>query len=165
MSENIAVTPELAPKSVADSAITNYPYILFSNDLNANRTVFGGRLLEIADRLAGSVAITHSGETCVTVGIDEVRFIAPAREGDLVIFKCSANRVWGTSMEVGIKVFGRNLKSDAIWHVFTAYFTFVAIDKDGKKQKIRSLIPETADEKRRFEEANVRRERRLAVRK
>ncbi|MBI3632901.1 MAG: acyl-CoA thioesterase [Candidatus Vogelbacteria bacterium] len=158
-------TEELAPKTVAETAISNYPYILFSNDLNANRTVFGGKLLEIADRLAGSVAITHSGETCVTVGIDEVRFIAPAREGDSVIFKCSANRVWGTSMEVGIKVIGRNLKSDKTWPVFSAYFTFVAVDKDGKKMKIRPLIPETEDEKRRFERANIRRQHRLSVKK
>ncbi|MBI3632294.1 MAG: acyl-CoA thioesterase [Candidatus Vogelbacteria bacterium] len=158
-------TVEPTPKTVAETAITNYPYILFSNDLNANRTVFGGKLLEIADRLAGSVAITHSGETCVTVGIDEVRFIAPAREGDSVIFKCSANRVWSTSMEVGIKVIGRNLKSDKTWPVFSAYFTFVAVDKDGKKLKIRPLIPETVDEKRRYEKADARRERRLAIRK
>lgn len=156
-------TPGLKPVRV--SAIDNYPHLLFSNDLNCNRTVFGGRLLEIADRLAGTVAFQHSGETCVTAGLDEVRFIAAAREGDLIIFKASVNRTWNSSMEVGVKVFGNNPTTDKTWTVISMYFTFVAVGPDGKKHQIIGVVPETEDEKRRFEEADERRKRRLALKK
>ena len=162
-----ADTNESAPgsKPIRDSAIDNYPYLLFSNDLNCHRTVFGGRLLEIADRLAGTVAFQHSGETCVTVGLDEVRFIAPAREGDLIVFKASVNRAWNSSMEVGVKVLGKNPITNQTWHVISMYFTFVAVGADGKKRKIPGAMPETDEEKRRCEAADERRKRRLALKK
>ncbi len=150
-------------KIVSGSAIEYYPYQIFPDDLNAYETAFGGRILEIADRLAGVVAQRHSSQVCVTLSMDTAQFLAPARRGDTLVFKAAVNRVWNTSMEIGVKVFAHNLHTDEMRHVFSTYFTFVAVDAVGKPQQICPIMPETEEEKRRFAEAGIRRAYRLRL--
>ena len=148
-------------KSVADSAVHDQTSIVFPNDLNAYGTLFGGRVLDLCDRLSGIVAKRHSGKVCVTLGIDSVRFLAPAKHGDILVFKASVNRTWKTSMEIGIKVFKEDFRTLERIHILSAYFTFVALDDQLKPTTIVSVIPETPEEKRRYEEAEKRRQLRL----
>ncbi len=152
---------EVGAKKVSDSAIDNYPYTLFPNDLNCYKSVFGGRLLEIADRLAGTVSNMHSGRACVTLGLDNVRFKNPAREGEILIFKSAVNRVWKTSMEVGVRVITKDPENGSESHVISMYFTFVAVDQNGRPTPVLPLVPVTKEEERRFNEAGRRRELRL----
>ncbi|HEY5259617.1 MAG TPA: acyl-CoA thioesterase [Rhabdochlamydiaceae bacterium] len=148
-------------KTVSQSAVRDQTAVVFPNDLNAYGTLYGGRVLEIADRLAGVVAKRHSGKVCVTLGIDSVRFLGPARGGDILVFQASVNRVWHTSMEIGMKIFTEDYKTLERKHILSAYFTFVALDDHLKPSMIRPVIPETADEKRRFEQAEQRRVMRI----
>jgi acyl-CoA hydrolase len=148
-------------KTVSQSAVRDQTAVVFPNDLNAYGTLYGGRVLEIADRLAGVVAKRHSGKVCVTLGIDSVRFLGPARGGDILVFQASVNRVWHTSMEIGMKIFTEDYKTLERKHILSAYFTFVALDDHLKPSMIRQVIPETADEKRRFEQAEQRRVMRI----
>jgi len=148
-------------KFVADSAISDQTAVVFPNDLNAYGTLFGGRVLELADRTAGVVAKRHSGRDCVTLGIDSVRFLAPAKHGDILVFKAAINHVWHTSMEIGIKVLAEDYKTLESKHIFSAYFTFVAVDDALKPVAIDPIIPVTEDEKRRYEQAELRRKLRL----
>jgi acyl-CoA hydrolase len=92
-------------------------------------------------------------------------FLHPIRIGQLVILRSSVNRVFRTSMEVGVKVFVEDLLTGEQRHTCSAYLTFVAIDESGRPTPIPPVIPETEDEKRRYEEAGRRRERRLQMRK
>ncbi len=149
-------------KAVKESAVRDQTAVVFPNDLNAYGTLYGGRVLEIADRLAGVVAKRHSGKVCVTLGIDSVRFLAPARGGDILVFQSSVNRVWHTSMEIGMKIFTEDYKTLERKHILSAYFTFVALDDHLKPSPIRPVIPETAEEKRRYEQAERRRMMRMA---
>ena len=82
----------------------------------------------------------------------------------LVILRSSVNRVFHTSMEVGVKVWVENYRSEENQHVSSAYLTFVAIDADGNKVPVPPVIPETEDEKRRYDGAARRREIRRAER-
>ncbi len=148
-------------KTVSQSAVRDQTAVVFPNDLNAYGTLYGGRVLEIADRLAGVVAKRHSGKVCVTLGIDSVRFLGPARGGDILVFQASVNRVWHTSMEIGMKIFTEDYKTLERKHILSAYFTFVGLDDHLKPSMIRPVIPETADEKRRFEQAEKRRVMRI----
>jgi acyl-CoA hydrolase len=95
-----------------------------------------------------------------TVAIDGVRFFNPAKVGYILDIKTSINRVFNSSMEVGVKVTGTPLEKTESIDICKAYITFVALDKEGKPSPIAPVIPETDDEKRRFEEALVRRETR-----
>ncbi len=151
----------MKPKSVAASAIHDQTAVVFPNDLNAYGTLFGGRVVELCDRVAGVVAKRHSGKVCVTLGIDSVRFLAPAKHGDILVFKAAVNRVWKTSLEIGVKVFKADFRTGQQVHIVSAYFTFVALDDHLKPIEIPPILPETADEKRRYQAAEERRQNRL----
>ena len=155
----------LPGKPVSASAINDQTMVVFPNDLNSLGTLFGGRLIEQADIVAAVVAKRHAGRSCVTLGIDSVRFLAWARHGDILIFKAAVNRVWRTSMEIGLKVFAEDFRTMQQKHIVSAYFTFVGVDQNLCPVEIAPIIPETEDEKRRFAEADERRETRLKKRK
>ena len=135
--------------------------MIFPNDLNANDTVFGGLIMAQMDRYAAVVADRHAGGVCVTASVDAVHFVAPAKRGDVLVFNVSANRAWNTSMEVGCRVEAEAVGTGERRHILSAYLTFVAIGGDGKPQPVPPLLTETADENRRYAEAQLRRENRL----
>jgi len=152
---------ELAGRFVSESAIHDQTAIVFPDDLNAAGSLFGGRVLEMADRVAAVVAHRHTRRHCVTLALDSVRFHAPARRGDILVFKSAVNRSWRTSMEVGVKVFVEDYRTVQRKHIFSAYFTFVAVDDQMKPVEIPPVIPQSEDERRRYIEAEKRRSRRL----
>lgn len=152
-------------KKASESAIDYYPYEIFPNDLNPKGTVFGGTVMQIADRIAGVIAQRHSGKISVTLLVDSMRFLAPARQGETLIFKAAVNHAWQSSMEIGVKVLAENYQTGEKRHVLSAYFTFVSLDENGRPTSIPALEPETDDEKRRYEEAELRRQDRLTKEK
>ena len=147
-------------KPVSASAITDQVVEVFPNDLNPHGTLFGGRLMQLVDNLAAIVAKRHSGHVCVTLGIDSVRFLNPARHGDILVCKASVNKTWHTSMEIGVKVIAEDFRTLDQKDILSAYFTFIALDQNKKPIEVPQVIPETILEKRRNKEANDRRERR-----
>lgn len=147
-------------KYVADSAIEDYTYRIFPNDLNSNGSIFGGLIMSMLDRLALVVSERHSGSTCVTASVDALHFLAPAGIEEHLIFKAAVNRVWTTSMEIGLKVIAEHPKTKQRRHIVSAYFTFVALDELQKPKPIVPIIPKTDLEKRRFKEADLRRRHR-----
>jgi acyl-CoA hydrolase len=88
--------------------------------------------------------------------------LVPVRVGDLVILRSSVNRVFQTSMEVGVKVFVENYIADTSQHVASAHLTFVAVDINRNRLKVAPVIPETAEQQRRYDDAGRRREIRRA---
>lgn len=148
-------------KPVSASAVIDQVTEVFPNDLNPHGTLFGGRVMQMVDALAAIVAKRHSGRVCVTLGIDSVRFLNPARRGDILVCMASVNRVWGTSMEIGVKVIAEDFRTLEQKHILSAYFTFVAVDDDHKPVKIIPVLPETEEEKVRYRQADHRRQYRL----
>lgn len=149
-------------KTVAESAIDYYPFIIAPPHLNARGTVDGGAVMQVADHIAAIVAQRHSGRGCVTLLVDSVRFLAPARQGEVLVFKAALNRVWNSSMEVGVKVFAENYLTGECRHVVSAYLTFVALDEHDRPTSVDAVLPQSTEELRRFTEAERRRTRRLA---
>ena len=119
-------------KPVSASVIIDQVIEVFPNDLNAHGTLFGGRLMQVVDSLAAIVAKRHTGRVCVTLGIDSVRFLNPARHGDILVCKASVNRTWRTSMEIGVKVIAEDFRTLEQKDILSAYFTFVAMDDELK---------------------------------
>ena len=151
-------------KSPAESAVRQNVYKVFPNDLNSEHTVFGGLVMGLCDRTALIVAERHSGMTCVTAAVDSLNFLAPARSGETLIVRSSVNRAWRSSMEIGVHVAAENSHTGDTRHVVSAYLTFVALDENGKPTSVPPVLPETNDEKRRYEQAGLRRESRLGNR-
>lgn len=152
------------PKPVSASAIDNHVYKAFPNDLNAHHTVFGGLVMSICDRIALVVSERHSGKVCVTASVDSMHFRAPAKDGDTLIFKAAINRAWSSSMEIGVKVMAENSFLGEERHIVSAYFTFVALDENHIPTDVPQVLPETAQEKQRFDHAEIRRNARLRMR-
>jgi acyl-CoA hydrolase len=101
----------------------------------------------------------------VTASVDYIDFHNPVNLGEIVNLKSQVNRVFRTSMEVGVEVYSENAMTGERKHTTTAYVTFVAVDEHTRKPKpVPPLIVKTEEERRRFEEAAERREMRLALR-
>ena len=119
--------------------------------------------MKLMDEIAGSVAALHARKNVVTASVDQMNFYEPVYIGNLLILKSSVNFVGKTSMEVGVRIEARDLRSGETVHTGSSYLTFVALDQSGNPTEIAKIIPETAEEKRRFTEAKRRREARLAA--
>jgi acyl-CoA hydrolase len=150
-------------KTVRESA-SEYTELTLPNDANALGTLFGGKLMQLVDLAAALAAARHARCAVVTASVDNMTFLRPIRIGELVVLKSSVNRVFRTSMEVGVRVLVENLRTGDRHHVSSAYLTFVAIDKDGHRVEIPPILPETEEEQRRYEAAGHRRDNRLALR-
>lgn len=148
-------------KSAKESATEDQVHLIFPNDLNALGTIYGGRVLDLIDMIGGIVARRHSEKVCVTASMDNIDFIRPAKAGDLLILKASVNNAWSTSCEVGVKIFAEDGQTKETHHLASAYLTYVALDENGKPSLMPKITPKTSKEKRRFKQAEKRREIRL----
>ena len=126
--------------------------------------VFGGVMLSMMDKTAAVAAFRHCRLNVVTASIDRVDFREPIHVGDLVVMKSSVNYVGRTSMEVGVRVEAEELLTGRRRHTNSCYLTFVAVDRNGRPIEIPGIVPESADEQRRFQAAQQRREVRLKER-
>jgi acyl-CoA hydrolase len=150
------------PRPVSDSQ-SEMNEIVLPNDANPLGALLGGRLMHWIDLAGALAAHRHSRHYVVTASIDHMDFHTPVHVGDLVVLRSSVNRVFNTSMEVGVKVWAENyLGADESRHVSSAYLTFVAIDAAGRRVKVAPVIPETDAQKRRYDDAGWRREIRKA---
>ena len=134
------------------------------NDANALGTLFGGKLMQWVDLAAALAASRHARSPVVTASVDNMTFLRPIHIGQLVILKSTVNRVFKTSMEVGVKVWVEDMRTGQTAHVSSAYLTFVALDVAGKRVTLPPAVPETDIEKRRWEHAGERRGYRLQLR-
>jgi acyl-CoA hydrolase len=138
--------------------------VVLPNDANPLGYILGGRVMHLVD-IAGAIAAhRHSNSHVVTASMDYVDFRNPIKVGELVVLKSSVNRVFRTSMEVGVKVFSENVLTGERKHTSSAYLTFVAIDTERHPHSIPPLILKTAVERRRYRDAESRRRIRLAHR-
>ena len=138
--------------------------IVLPNDANPLGALLGGRLMHWIDLAGALAAHRHSRNYVVTASIDHLDFWTPVHVGDLVVLRSSVNRVFTSSMEVGVKVWVENYLADESRHVSSAYLTFVAVDAAGHHLKVAPVIPETNEQNRRYEDAGRRREIRRAER-
>ena len=147
----------MKPRPVRDSQ-SEMTEIVLPNDANPLGSLLGGRLMHWIDVSGAMAAHRHSRSYAVTASIDHMDFLVPVQVGDIVILRSSVNRVFRTSMEIGVKVWVESYIHDSCQHVSSAYLTFVAVDKEKHRLPVAAVIPETDAEQRRYEDAGRRRE-------
>ena len=135
--------------------------MVLPNDANPLGTILGGKVMHLVDIVAAIAAHRHSSCFVVTAAVDHMDFRFPIRVGEVVVMKSSVNRVFGSSMEVGVKVFREEQFTSKRQHSSSAYLTFVAIDESRKPKLSPQIIPETREEKRRYREAGIMRRQRI----
>ena len=159
----MAPTSDLTPRTVSESQ-SEMTELVLPNDTNPLHGLLGGRLMHWMDIAAAMAAHRHSRQYVVTASVDHLDFVCSARVGNFVVLRSSINRAFHTSMEVGVKVWVENYLANTRTHISSAYMTFVAVDAQGRPLPVPPVIPETDEEKERYEGAGRRREHRLAER-
>jgi acyl-CoA hydrolase len=131
--------------------------VLMTPDMaNFSGNVHGGTILKFLDQVAYACASRYAGRYVVTLSVDQVMFREPIYVGELVTFLAAVNHTGTSSMEVGIKVLAENIRTQALRHANSCFFTMVAIDDERKPVAVPPLRPFTPDEQRRHAAAIVR---------
>ncbi|MDR1615266.1 MAG: acyl-CoA thioesterase [Campylobacteraceae bacterium] len=131
--------------------------LMTPNMANFSGNVHGGEILKALDHVAYALAARYSGKNVVTLSVDRVIFKNPMHIGTLVTFLASVNYTGRTSMEIGIKVVAEDIKNQTVTHTNSCFFTMVAVDENGRPTPVEPFIPQSEDEKRRWENAKIRR--------
>jgi len=156
------LTLKAKPVGASRSEMTE---IVLPAQTNPLGKLLGGQVMHLVDMVAAMAAHRHSNSYVVTASVDYIDFRNPINLGEIVNLKSQVNRVFRTSMEVGVEVYSENAMTGERKHTTSAYVTFVAVDEYTRLPKpVAPLILKTEDEKRRFREAAKRREVRLAMR-
>lgn len=149
-------------KTPKDSVITMTEIVL-PNDTNALHNLRGGKILHWMDIASAIAAGKHANAVVVTASVDNVSFENPIKLGDVVTITAKVTRVFNTSLETHIEVWAENLPTQTRYRCNEAYYTFVALDSNGKPKKVNPLQPETEEEVKQYEGAKRRRELRLVL--
>ena len=149
-------------KSPRESETIMTEYVL-PNDTNALHNLRGGKILHWMDIASAIAAGKHAQSIVVTASVDTVSFENPIKLGDVVTIKAFVTRAFKTSMETYIEVTAENIPTKTQYKCNTAYYTFVALDSNGRPSKVPQVDPETEQDKTLFEGALQRRELRLVL--
>ncbi len=149
-------------KKVKDSQVTMTELVL-PNDTNLFDNLIGGRLMYWMDIAAALSAMKHCGSPVVTASVDNLSFENPIKRGNVVTVQAKVTRAFTTSMEIHLQVWGEDPVQQFKYRSNEAFFTFVALDPNGKPQQVPPSQPESAEEIKLFEEAVHRRQIRLIL--
>lgn len=149
-------------KTVAASRVRMNELVM-PNDTNPLGNLMGGRLMQWMDICSAIATRRHSNRNVVTVAADSIEFRYPIKLGEVVVIEGEVTRTFNSSMEVAMQVWSENLKTGERRLCTTSFYTFVAVDSDGKPVSVPEIIPESDFEKERYEQAAERRKLRLKM--
>ena len=152
----------MEPKKAVES-LTIMNELVLPHDTNTFGNLMGGRLMYWMDIAAGIAAGKHCNTPSMTVSVDNISFKNPIKLGNVVHIQAKVCRAFNTSMEINIKVWGEDLLHQYKYESNEAFFTFVALDPNGKPRKVPELIAETEEEIKLYEGALRRRQLRLIL--
>lgn len=137
--------------------------LVLPNDTNTFNNLMGGRLMHWMDIVSAIAAQKHSNHVVVTASVDNISFKSPIQLGNVVNLKARVTRSFNTSMEVKIDVEAEDVPAAKKIESHSAYFTFVALDAQGRPAAVPEVEPETAEEIIQFDGALRRRQLRLIL--
>jgi len=154
----------MAKKNPKDSFV-NMTELVLPNDTNTLNNLMGGRLMHWMDIVSALASQKHSNSIVVTASVDNISFARPIALGDVVNLKAQVTRAFNSSMEVYIEGFAENLITGEVLESHKAFFTFVAVDQNGRPIDVPEVVPETDKEKELYDGALRRRQLRLILAK
>ena len=147
----------------AKDSVTIMTEMVLPNDTNTLHNLMGGRLMHWMDIVAAIAAQKHCNRIVVTASVDNISFKEPINLGNVVTLRSQVTRAFNSSMEVFIEVTAEDIPACKKIMTHRAFFTFVAVDQNGKPIEIPPVVPETAEEIELFEGALRRRQLRLVL--
>ena len=137
--------------------------LVLPNDTNNFGNLMGGRLMYWMDIAAALAAMKHAAAPVVTASVDNISFENPIKIGNVVHIESKVTRSFNSSMEVHMNVWGEDAIQQYRYKSNEAYYTFVALDPNGKPRQVNKAIPETEEEIKLFDSALRRRQLRLIL--
>jgi acyl-CoA hydrolase len=137
--------------------------LVLPNDTNTLNNLMGGRLMHWMDIVSAIAGQKHSNSTVVTASVDNISFRSPIQLGNVVTLRAKVTRAFTSSIEIRIDVEAENIPEGKKVASNTAYFTFVAVDKEGKPVEVPEIEPETEEERALYDGALRRRQLRLIL--
>ncbi len=146
--------PDARPMSHSVGTITTF---VMPHMQNIRGDLFGGDLMALVDQAAAVAAIRHAGGAAVTASIDRVDFRERIPVGSLVTCEATVDFVGNSSMDITVEVYAEQVSTGERRHTHTAHVVFVAIDDEGKPVRVPRLIPETDEQRARYDRAEAHR--------
>lgn len=151
-------------KLVSESTVVMTELVL-PNDTNPLNNLMGGRLMHWMDIVAAIAAQKHSNRIVVTAAADSISFQHPIALGNVVTLKAQTTRAFNSSMEVYIEVTAEDIPANKKIKTHRAFFTFVAVDQNGRPIEVPEVVPSNEEEQELFDGALRRRQLRLVLAK
>jgi acyl-CoA hydrolase len=152
----------MTPKHPAES-LTILTDLVLPSETNPLNNLFGGELLARMDRAASIAARRHSRRITVTASVNHVAFNRSIPLGSVVTVEAKVSRAFTTSMEIFLDVWIEDRESGIRTKANEAIYTFVAVDETGNPVKVPEIVPETEEEKERFDAALRRKQLSLVL--
>lgn len=138
-------------------------HLVLPENTNTLGNLMGGQLMNWMDVISAISAHRHCKRIVVTAAVNNVSFQHPIKLGDIVTIEAKVSRAFTSSMEVYMEVFVEHNTTGQKTKCNEAIYTFVAVDQLGSPINVPDLVPETEEEKRRYEGALRRRQLRLIL--
>jgi acyl-CoA thioesterase 11 len=142
--------------------------VVLPSDANHMGNTFGGNIMSWMDSAGTVAALKHcrhsekvEGVNVVTIAVDAMAFLGSSTVGDRITCHAQVNRVFGSTMEVGVRVEAQAIGCRAR-HINTGYLTIMAIDeKTNKPVTAPKVEGDTPGQVRQYEQALGRRRLRM----
>ena len=153
----------MIPQKFVRESLTTMTELVLPNDTNTLHNLMGGKMMHWMDIVSAIAAQKHSNRIVVTASVDNVSFAQPIKLGNVVTLRAQVTRAFTSSMEVFIEVWGEDIPAGQRYISNKAFFTFVAMDQNGKPTYVPEVVPETDEEKALYDSALRRRQLRLIL--
>ncbi len=150
-------------KKYPRESLVSMTELVLPNDTNTLNNLMGGRLMHWMDIVSAIAGQKHSNSTVVTASVDNISFRSPIQLGNVVTLRAKVTRAFNSSIEIRIDVDAENIPEGKKVASNTAYFTFVAVDKEGKPVEVPEIEPENEEERALYDGALRRRQLRLIL--
>ena len=150
-------------KKTPKESFVSMTELVLPNDTNTLNNLMGGRLMHWMDVVSAIAGQKHCNSIVVTASVDNISFRTPIQLGNVVTLRAKVTRAFNTSIEIRIDVEAENIPEGKKVSSNSAYFTFVAVDKNGNPVDVPEVEPETDEEKAMYEGALRRRQVRLVL--
>lgn len=150
-------------KKYPRESLVSMTELVLPNDTNTLNNLMGGRLMHWMDIVSAIAGQKHSNSTVVTASVDNISFRSPIQLGNVVTLRAKVTRAFSSSIEIRIDVDAENIPEGKKVASNTAYFTFVAVDKEGRPVEVPEIEPETEEERALYDGALRRRQLRLIL--
>ena len=102
-----------------------------ARDANPSGVMFGGWLMQLADRIASVAASRYCGRRVATASVMNMRFVAPCYVGEFLTITAEVISSATTSMTVAVRIDVEGAAGSQTRDILEGWLVFVALSDSG----------------------------------